>query len=773
MANASWLLVGAVYFGAVWLARRAGVEFRWRLAIFFYAIVFIFMREPLTTEAVSLPVDYLATMLPWREEFGYHKPLNSEMNDLVLQMVPWAHQVRESWKSLEIPLWNHLSGSGYPLLANGQSAALSPLRILALPLSLGQSFAFEAAMKLLIALTFTYLFCRRRGCSEVASAIGAISFAFSMFVLVWLHFPHVTTAAFLPAAMYQTDLLAERVSYARVVSTAVVWALILFGGHPETAAHIFFLSLLYTIFIAAVERRGGRRFIGASILALAVAALLAAPYLVPFAEAVTKSKRYQQVRQEPYTIELVEDWPTVGLLVQPHLRRASPEFTTGFAGILGVASWFALLIHVIRERKWRSQEAFFAGATLIVLAVVLGWPGISDLFHLVFQLAANQRLRLLLCFLLAVQIAAAVSRRELLAGILAAAVLLLFSFLLVDSHGGWDRDNAVLAMMPSMLVLLVALAGWKPALLVAVIAELWSAGRSWNPNVSEKWMYPPTPLIRFLEELKAKEREPFRIVGAGPSFFPNTPAVFGFEDIRAHDPMITARYVDRLRDLAGYTSDHYFAQWRNFETGLLDYLNVKYVVTPPRADLADPGRYAMLYDAADGRIFENLTVLPRFFTPRNVVLEFNDRKFEQRMQGQRDWRWTALLETLPVENEKMPRDMLWPRPASSPEASLKLTGARPTDFRMRVSAPRYTLVVSSIPWWPGWKVEGRGVVAPIRVNGAFFGFTVRPGVTDARVYYDPWTFRMGVWMSAGTLLTIGIFGLVARGRRYRRAPAAG
>ena len=89
-------------------------------------------------------------------------------------MVPWAHEVREQWKSLRFPLWNSHAVSGYPLLANGQSAAFSPLRLLALPLPLGQSFTAEAAMKLLIALTFTFLFCRRRGYSEIASAVGAM-----------------------------------------------------------------------------------------------------------------------------------------------------------------------------------------------------------------------------------------------------------------------------------------------------------------------------------------------------------------------------------------------------------------------------------------------------------------------------------------------------------------------------------------------------------------------------------------------------------------------
>src|SRR2546427_358531 len=97
------------------------------------------------------------------------------------------------------PTWLFV-GAIYALaagLANGQSGAFSILRIAALPLPLGYSFTAEAALKMLIALTFTFLFCRRRGYSELASTIGAIGFGFCTFIAAWLHFPHTTAAVFL------------------------------------------------------------------------------------------------------------------------------------------------------------------------------------------------------------------------------------------------------------------------------------------------------------------------------------------------------------------------------------------------------------------------------------------------------------------------------------------------------------------------------------------------------------------------------------------------
>ncbi len=287
LSNPTFLYVAAVYTFAVLIARRYRVDLPWRIAVLFYLLVLVFLFRPMTQDFVNIPVDFLRILPPWALISRTHEVINDEMNDLVLQIVPWANQVRQSWRSLHAPLWNPLSGGGYPLLANGQSSALSLIRLLALPLPLADAMTAEAAFKLLIALTFMYLYCRRRGYSEMASTIGAISFAFCTFLVVWLHFPIVTVAAFLPAVFLGIDLLIERGSQVRFAFSAIVWGVMLLGGHPETVSHAFFLALLYVVWIVFVERPiGDRKQIYLAVLrigaALAVGALIASPFLATF-----------------------------------------------------------------------------------------------------------------------------------------------------------------------------------------------------------------------------------------------------------------------------------------------------------------------------------------------------------------------------------------------------------------------------------------------------------------------------------------------------------
>jgi hypothetical protein len=776
MPNLTWLYAGAIYAAAVALGRRAGADLPKRVALFFFALVLLFFREPLTTDTINAPVDYYESLPPWVNVIKHPHPVNPFVNDVALQLVPWAHAVREHWRAFQAPLWEPTAASGYPLLANGQSQALSILRLLALPLGLGHALTAEAAWKVLIALTFTFLFCRRRGYGITASSIGAIAYGFSGFMLVWLQFGHATVAAMLPAALYVVDLLAERVTGGRFAFASLIWGVILTGGHPETAAYAGLLAVLYTGWIAFVERRvDAWRFIRASGGSVAAGALLAAPFLIPFAEAVRKSQRFSALAGAGHPAGILADWASTIATLQPHFfgfvpyeqpwGPAIPEAITGFAGTFAVAGAITLFVHVAATRAWRSREAFVLVALLISIGVIYSWPGVIQIFNLVFRLAPPARMRCLFALLTSICAAAAIDlferniRRPVLIGIFGASLLLLtmttFPFP-TPSH----RDTAILALLPAVAVLAAATAAarWRAAIFVLMLvafAEHSLVFGGWNAVLPASKLYPATPLIRELMRLKAAapRNAPFRIAGYNADFFPNLSTMYGLEDIRAHDPMESARYVGMLALVAGYKTSDYFAMWPNTTTTLLDYLNVRYFVTGPGRELDQP-RFTKIYDGADGRIFENHDVLPRFYATRNVAIEWDMKRFVPRLAATTDWAHVAVLENLPITDEKMRADLIATH--GGPDGTVAITSATSDAYSMRVTAPRYTLIASSIPSWPGWHIRADGKsVAPIRINGAFLGFLLPPGDHEVRVWYAPWSFRIGVALSLLTMIALG------------------
>lgn len=787
--NPTWIYVAVVYAAAVYLTRRVRIDLPWRVAGLFYVLVLFFMWQAMTGPYVNFPADFVQALPPWAQ-LNRHvvRVGNGELNDLPMQILPWTVQVRDAWRSFHLPLWNALAGGGYPLLANGQSSALSFIRILTLPLSLGHAMTAEAAMKLLIAMSFTFLFCRRRAWSELASATGAVSFGFCAFLVVWLHFPLVTVACFVPAMLYAVDLLAERITYGRFVFGAVLWTAIIFGGHPETASHIFFIALLYVIWLLvcdAIERGAIQkplRFVLALGGVMVVAAALSSPFLAPVAEAITRSKRYQFLQAWQKMEGNDNSLPFVISLFEPHFFGDVPieapwgpehaETITAFAGLLGVAGWFALLIDAVMRRRFRTREFFFVLLTPILLGIVLNWPIVGTIFHRVFALAANGRMRLLIAFVFAIQAAALVDLieqgRRLAVAIGLAFVAAGLVWLLQPMHFDteWHKPSAFAAVIPSILVVVIAaLALLMPrrarpfalmVLLVAVTNEVWCTGIDWNTPVHERFIYPKTPVIAKMEALRdAAPNQPFRFLGIGTVLFPNTNAVFGLPDVRVHDPMASGRYIGFLRNVTkAYNPGDYFAQWTDVDTTLLNFLGVRYILTLPQTQL-DPGRYKVVYDGKDGVLFENADWKPRFFPMYAIYLDFKGDAFVHHLLNITDWTRESVLKRLPVENDQERQDLLAPRPPSAPMAKVEIVRATETDYTLRIDAPRYTLITSSIPFWPGWKVTQNGrKLQPLEVDHTFFGFVVRPGVTEVRVWYAPSTFWVSAWVSLLTLASI-------------------
>ena len=243
------------------------------------------------------------------------------------------------------------------------------------------------------------------------------------------------------------------------------------------------------------------------------------------------------------------------------------------------------------------------------------------------------------------------------------------------------------------------------ALLVAVFAELWFAGHGWHPPKRQPDIYPRTPI---LDALRAQHnRQPYRFVGIGPVLFPNTNAPFGLEDVRVKDALSSAKYVDLLvRNVKGFDINSYYMKWPDTETPLLDRLNVKWVMTEPGVELTDTARYRRIYDGYDGRIYENLRAMPRFFG-----------------EG----------------------------------ANIGVTKYTGDAYELRVDAARATLVRSSVGSWPGWRITWNGkTLQPRVVDEAFVGFEVPAGHGVVRMRYVPLAFWLGVALSFVTLFAVAL-----------------
>src|SRR3989304_8660667 len=167
-----------------------------KLALKYWPIIFIvgvwlvFAHPYFIFGKVPFPSGYLVNFFaPWNAVPDFAGPYkNGATPDVITQIYPWKNLVIELWKQGSIPLWNPYSFSGTPLLANYQSAALSPLNLLYLIFPFTDAWSIAVLLQPLLAGLFMYMLIRPFRVNSGGSVIASIAFMFSGFITTWMSY---------------------------------------------------------------------------------------------------------------------------------------------------------------------------------------------------------------------------------------------------------------------------------------------------------------------------------------------------------------------------------------------------------------------------------------------------------------------------------------------------------------------------------------------------------------------------------------------------------
>jgi hypothetical protein len=274
-----FLLLGAALAAA--LRRWYDALPRWAAALFLALPVLLFAAA-LGGGRVLLPVGLLRSAAPFQELAP--DPAGTALGlqrDLVRQIAPWTLEVKRALLAGRWPLWNQLAGAGMPLMADPQSQPFQPLVAIAYPFSVWRAAAISAALRVHLALVFTFLLLRRQGLGEAPALCGSLAFGLGSFLLLWLGWPIANCAALLPACLYAAALCDARGARRDFALLAGAAAALLLAGHPETMLYALALLGLFLAARAAALHGAARwRLLARTAAALGLAAGLAAPPLL-------------------------------------------------------------------------------------------------------------------------------------------------------------------------------------------------------------------------------------------------------------------------------------------------------------------------------------------------------------------------------------------------------------------------------------------------------------------------------------------------------------
>ena len=290
------------------------------------------------------------------------------------------------------------------------------------------------------------------------------------------------------------------------------------------------------------------------------------------------------------------------------------------------------------------------------------------------------------------------------------------------------------------------------------------------PQGNAPGFFDPPPLVAFLRERIGFDRA--LVIKDWNNRFPVTEkmgTLFGFRVVQDYEPLTVGAYHEFLRPFEDVNEDHpgfsgrlypppYHAGWPR-----LDLLGVRYVVVAPGRPWRGENtkRFRLVYDAADGRVYENLDALPRaFLVTRTVVVPDPDAAL-------------AHMDApgfQPLAEAVVERDLTWPPVSARVDVPARVVVEQdePESVTLRVSAPELALLVVSDLFWPSWGVTVDGDEREMyRVDYLLRGVPIEPGEHTVRFRYAPARVRLGAALTGGTLLMLAIGAVVRRTPRAR------
>jgi hypothetical protein len=594
--------------------RRWIAEIPWRIALLFIALTVVFLHGAVFTSKLPVPVDEVARGYPWRGIFGDVVARNPSTNDTVKLFLPWMQVAREELLHGRAPLWNPYSFAGYPLLGNGESAPFSPLFLATLFVPLPKQIVAMAGLKIFVALLFTYLFMKRERAADGAAIFAAIAFAWSTVMTVFLYYSTASVIAFLPAAAFASLRAVDEPRKRNVVFVAIVIGTLLANGHPESVMHIAFgcVALLAIDLARSDERRAWLLRFRYALIGVAAGLALSAPAWVPVLEQVFRSARFAELRASPppASIPHAAAWAIVSPNGFGHPLRHNYSWfvnyatvATSYAGLLPLAL-FAAAIFAKRDR-------LLIAASIVFFLIAINWTPIGQIANAIppFSFVANDKLRFVSIFLIAVVAAKAIDDAKWRVAVAAIPIVVIAIYV-------YRARAAVMRPIDLAGVVAIALFLALPRKFAPIViaAELLVMNAGFNALVDTKYFRPRLPIIDALQAHAPKE--PFRVGGLDWALLPNASAQYGVEDIRGSDPMASASYDAFLKRFTVQQEGTWVRRVVDAGASQIDALNVRFLIAEPAVELG--GKWRLLYRGRDGVLYENATAAPRFTGVRSI-----------------------------------------------------------------------------------------------------------------------------------------------------------
>lgn len=770
-----------------------------KLALKLIAPVFILILtavlfRPVFRGLLPLPLDAMVgSYFPWLDhKFGYAVGVpvkNSAISDVFSQQFPWQSLAADLIRQGQWPLWNPYSFSGYPLLANWQSAPVYPLRLLMVFLGNNLGFTLSVILQVLLSLSFVYLYLRKIKRSLPAALTGAVIFSLSGFMMTQLENNTMGhSLLWVPLALYIIENYLEKPSIKFLPLLSVIVYAILTAGFFQPALYSLLVIALYGVCRMRV------RFLFPLGLFFFLGVSLSAIQLLPTFELLRLS-----IRNLDHNIILYQ----YGLLPAANLATfLAPDFfgnpsTNNFWGFLQyqeTSGYFSLLslpvilwLVVRKKSDFYTKFFIFLFFSSLLLALTNPFSRAIYLFKLPL-ISTGFASRWLLITSLSAAILVAIGLDKLneprklakyatytLLALLVCVATVLFCRLVLQSDPTVKDSGEILPLLANLrislrnsviplgLIALFLLAAlflkrslflWLVCFLI--VFDLSRYFIKFTPFSPPSFANTDTATFKFLRQnlgFYRLEKE------QGPLLPANTWIYQHFQTTSGYDPLVYLPYASFFRLMKGsipQTSEQLktddltrYLILDSYQSPLLDLAGMKYLLAlkHDEVDAYKPTGKKINYKIstdkftpvfADGTVLvlENKTVLPRAKLYDRYVVELDQ------FQAQMDSVKTDLTKII-ILSKKPGQDLLV---TASDSATIKNYQANQVTIETITRHP--TILLLSDTDYPGWEVmvdnEKNEI---IKAFGIYRAVEIPTGQHQVRFRYQPKSFMIGMYLS--------------------------
>lgn len=740
-----------------------------------------------------LPGDLLLIMEPGRHysrQFSEFRQVGNPILDAVQQFYPWRQFAGQSLRRGEVPLWNPHELSGNPFLANDQSALFYPETWLHALLPTERALGWATSLYFFLSGALMYGFLRALGLRWAACLLGALAFMFNGFVVGWQCFPSFRSVpGWLPGMLWAVEGLRRNRLPGPIALGALCCGMQFLAGNLHISLYVLMVFAAFALFRALGQQPGRRMrlLIGAATV-VALGTALAAVQLLPTLEFVTLSSRaagtsYADVLRNALALPALLTALMPDILGNPvdynhwgaDLGRVYRAYTESafYVGLLPV------FLAPAAFRAHRSLARFFLGVALVGAALAVGTHLNAVLYYLVpvfKSLSGIGRAVVMICAAMPVLGAlgldalmrqaaaepAGVRRYALVTGTTLGLVGLLSGMWVWMFTGGLERalpgiGAYTLTQIGRFAILLVlaavatALLTNRPRLgaalaLAALSADLYLFVDHFTPAVKPAYLHVKAAAVSRMQS----EPGPWRMLSLGPDavrrMAPNTPMLWGLEDVQGSDSLEVGAYRKLLnaasRELGGFPQP-------DPSLPLMDLLGVRWVHSGAPLPAIEG---LELVSETDGCLYRNTHALPRAFLARRVTTMPLEQAFLRMVAPDMD-PGECLLTSAGTSS-------------AGPLTPLRVTPQGPNRVRVEGELPAGRTVVLTSTFFPGWRCYADGVPLPVqRADYALRAVQLTVPARALQFLFVPASLQVGAFISLLAVALIAGCVTAARGAR--------